>query len=134
MSKTKCAVLVKHHLEALTLPTMCEGREKVASQAAIGNLDHLACIQRLCELELIERRRKAARFPQTTTLDEANVAQQPSIKAPRTFSTSAHTCSQIIAARVVGPPSPHKRHRGSPKPTPTVLAPRPGTRVDRCLR
>ena len=89
MSKTKCAVLVKHHLKALKLPTMCEECEKVASQAAIENLDHLAYLQRLCELELIERERraaerrlKAARFPQTKTLDEFDFAQQPSINKP----------------------------------------------------
>ena len=89
MSKTKCAVLVKHHLKALKLPTMCEECEKVASQAAIENLDHLAYLQRLCELELIERERraaerrlKAARFPQTKTLAEFVFAQQPSINKP----------------------------------------------------
>jgi DNA replication protein DnaC len=89
MSKTKCAVLVKHHLKALKLPEMCEECEKVASQAANENLDHLAYLQRLCELELIERERraaerrlKAARVPQTKTLDEFDFAQQPSINKP----------------------------------------------------
>ena len=45
--------------------------------------------QRLCELELIERERraaerrlKAARFPQTKTLDEFDFGQQPSINKP----------------------------------------------------
>ena len=89
MSKTKCTVLVKHHLKALKLPTMGEECEKVASQAAIENLDHLAYLQRLCELELIERERraaerrlKAARFLQTKTLDEFDFGQQPSINKP----------------------------------------------------
>ena len=75
MSKTKCAVLVKHHLKALKLPTMCEECEKVASQAAIENLDHLAYLQRLCELELIERERRAAER-------QFDFGQQPSINKP----------------------------------------------------
>ena len=89
MSTTKSTVLVKHHLKSLKLPTMVEECEKVASRAAVENLDHLAYLQRLCELELIERewraaerRLKAARFPQTKTLDEFYFGQQPSINKP----------------------------------------------------
>lgn len=55
MSTTKSTVLVKHHLKSLKLPTMSNECEKVASRAAVENLDHLAYLQRLCELELIER-------------------------------------------------------------------------------
>ena len=68
---------------------MTEECERIASQAAIENLGHLAYLQRLRELELIERERraaerrlKAARFPQTKTLDEFDFAQQPSINKP----------------------------------------------------
>ena len=89
MSTTKSMVLVKHHLKSLKLPTMSNECEKVASRAAVENLDHLAYLQRLCELELIERERrvaerrlKAARFPQTKTLDEFDFGQQPSINKP----------------------------------------------------
>jgi hypothetical protein len=89
MSTTKSMVLVKHHLKSLKLPTMSLECEKVASRAAVENLDHLAYLQRLCELELIERERraverrlKAARFPQTKTLDEFDFTQQPSINKP----------------------------------------------------
>jgi len=89
MSTTKSMVLVKHHLKSLKLPTMSQECEKVASRAAIENLDHLAYLQRLCELELIERERraaerrlKAARFPQTKTLDAFDFGQQPSINKP----------------------------------------------------
>ena len=89
MSTTKSTVLVKHHLKALKLPTMSQECDKVASRAAAENLDHLAYLQRLCELELIERERraaerrlKAARFPQTKTLDEFDFGQQPSINKP----------------------------------------------------
>jgi DNA replication protein DnaC len=88
MSTTKSTVLVKHHLKSLKLPTMAEECEKVAPRAAVENLDHRAYLQRLCELELIERERraaerrlKAARFPQTTTLDEFDFGQQPSTGA-----------------------------------------------------
>jgi hypothetical protein len=49
----------------------------VALRAAVENLDHLAYLLQLCELELIERERraaerrlKAAKFPGTKTLDE----------------------------------------------------------------
>jgi DNA replication protein DnaC len=63
MSTTKSTVLVKHHLKALKLPTMSNECEKVASRAA-------------------ERRLKAARFPQTKTLDEFDFGQQPSINKP----------------------------------------------------
>lgn len=89
MTKTKCAVVVNYHLSALKLPTMCEECEKGASQAAIENLDHLANLRRLCELELMERERraaarrlKAARLPQTNTLDGCDFAQQPAIYKP----------------------------------------------------
>ena len=89
MSTTKSTVLVKHHLKSLKLPTMSNECEKVASRAAVENLDHLAYLQRLCELELIERERraaerrlKAARFPQTKTFDEFDFGQQPSINKP----------------------------------------------------
>ena len=89
MSTTKSTVLVKHHLKPLKLPTMSQECDKVASRAAVENLDHLAYLQRLCGLELIERERraaerrlKAARFPQTKTLDEFDFGQQPSINKP----------------------------------------------------
>ena len=89
MSTTKSTVLVKHHLKSLKLPTMSNECDKVASRAAVENLDHLAYLQRLCELELIERERraaerrlKAARFPQTKTLDEFDFGQQPSTTEP----------------------------------------------------
>lgn len=42
MSTTKSTVLVKHHLKSLKLPTMSNECEKVASRAAVENLDHLA--------------------------------------------------------------------------------------------
>lgn len=89
MSETKSTVLVKHHLKALKLPTMGQECEKIAQRAAVENLDHLAYLLQLCELELIERERraaerrlKAAKFPATKTLDEFDFRQQSSINKP----------------------------------------------------
>jgi DNA replication protein DnaC len=89
MSETKSTVLVKHHLKALKLPTMGRECEKVATRAAVENLDHLGYLLQLCELELIERERraaerrlKAAKFPATKTLDEFDFRQQPSVNKP----------------------------------------------------
>jgi DNA replication protein DnaC len=89
MSETKSTVLVKHHLKALKLPTMGRECEKVALRAAVENLDHLAYLLQLCELELIdrerraaERRLKAAKFPATKTLEEFDFRQQSSLNKP----------------------------------------------------
>ncbi len=88
-TETKSTVLVKHHLKTLKLPTMHNECEKTAARAASENLDHLAYLLALCELELVdrerraaERRLKAARFPATKTLDEFDFAAQPSINKP----------------------------------------------------
>jgi DNA replication protein DnaC len=58
------------------LPTIRAECEEVAQRAAADNVDHLAFLLQVCELELIERERKAAerrlkaaRFPTTKTLD-----------------------------------------------------------------
>lgn len=74
---TKSTILLQHHLKALRLPTMQAESEKIAALCAKDNVDHLAFLLRLCELELLERERKAAlrrlkaaRFPTVKTLDE----------------------------------------------------------------
>jgi DNA replication protein DnaC len=89
MSETKSTVLVKHHLKTLKLPTMHSECEKTAVRAAKENLDHLAYLLSLCELELVdrerraaERRLKAARFPASKTLDEFDFDASPSINKP----------------------------------------------------
>lgn len=86
---TKSTVLLKHHLKALKLPTMHAECEKIASRSAADNADHLAFLLALCELELIERERKAAerrlkaaRFPATKLLDEFDFATRPSVNKP----------------------------------------------------
>jgi DNA replication protein DnaC len=88
-TETKSTVLVKHHLKQLKLPTMHAECEKTAARAAQENLDHLAYLLALCELELVdrerraaERRLKAARFPATKTLDEFDFDAQPAVNKP----------------------------------------------------
>ncbi len=88
-TETKSTVLLKHHLKALKLPTMHAECEKIAARAAQDNADHLAFLLQLCELELIERERKAAerrlkaaRFPAHKLLDEFDFAARPSVNKP----------------------------------------------------
>ena len=57
---TRSTVLLKHHLRALKLPTVLAECEKVAQRAAAENADHLGFLLQVCELELIERERRAA--------------------------------------------------------------------------
>ena len=72
--ESKSTVLVKHHLKRLKLPTMYAECEKTAVRASKENLDHLAFLLALSELELVERERraaerrlKAAKFPANKT-------------------------------------------------------------------
>jgi DNA replication protein DnaC len=88
-TETKSTVLVRHHLKSLKLPTMHGECEKVAARAARENLDHLAYLLALCELELVERERragerrlKAAKFPAHKTLDEFDFQMQSSLNKP----------------------------------------------------
>ncbi|WP_237722965.1 ATP-binding protein, partial [Singulisphaera acidiphila] len=73
-------------LRSLKLPTIGAECEKVARQCASERVDHLGYLLRVCELELIERERKAAtrrlkaaRFPALKTLGEFAFAAQPAI-------------------------------------------------------
>jgi DNA replication protein DnaC len=84
--ETKSLVLLSHHLKTLRLPTVLRECEKVAQRCAQENVDHLAFLLQLCELELIERERrasdrrlKAAKFPTHKTLDTFDFQAQPSI-------------------------------------------------------
>ena len=86
---TKSTVLLQHHLKQLKLPTMHAECEKIAVRAAKDNLDHLAFLLQLCELELIERERraaerrlKAARFPAHKLLDTFDFKARPSVNKP----------------------------------------------------
>lgn len=85
-TETKSTVLLQHHLKALKLPTVQRECEKVASRCATENADHLAFLLQLCELELIdrerraaERRLKAAKFPTYKTLETFDFKAQPSL-------------------------------------------------------
>jgi DNA replication protein DnaC len=88
-TETKSTVLLKHHLKALRLPTVLAECEKIAGRCAAENADHLSFLLQLCELELIERERKAAdrrlkaaRFPATKTLDGFDFTARPSLNKP----------------------------------------------------
>ena len=85
-TETKSTVLLRHHLKALKLPTMHDECEKIARRCAADHADHLAFLLQLCELELIERERraaqrrlKAAKFPNIKTLESFDFAARPSI-------------------------------------------------------
>jgi DNA replication protein DnaC len=87
--ETKSAILLKHHLKALKLPTMTGECEKVAARCARENVDHLGFLLQLCELELLERERraasrrlKAAKFPTPKALDAFDFAAAPSVNKP----------------------------------------------------
>ena len=84
--ETKSTVLLAHHLKALRLPTILAECEKVAARCATDNIDHLAFLLQLCELELLDRERRAsdrrlkdAKFPNHKTLDSLDFKSQPSI-------------------------------------------------------
>jgi DNA replication protein DnaC len=84
--ETKSTVLLKHHLKALKLPTMTAECEKTAARCARENVDHLGFLLQLCELELVERERraaarrlKAARFPTAKTLESFDFTAVPSV-------------------------------------------------------
>jgi DNA replication protein DnaC len=88
-TESKSTVLLKHHLKALKLPTLLSECEKVAARCATDNVDHLTFLLQLCELELIERERKAAerrlkaaRFPTAKQLDEFDFTARPSVNKP----------------------------------------------------
>src|SRR5262245_1017281 len=78
--------LLQHHLKALKLPTYPPEHENVAARCTDDNADHLRFLAQLCELELVERERKAAerrlqaaRFPTVKTLDDFDFEAQPSL-------------------------------------------------------
>jgi DNA replication protein DnaC len=87
--ETKSVVLLKHHLKSLKMPTMNSECEKIAARCATENVDHLGFLLRLCEVELLDRERraadrrlKAARFPTYKTLENFDFATQPSVNRP----------------------------------------------------
>ncbi len=84
--ESKSLVLLHHHLKALRLPTITAECEKLARQAAADNVDHLTYLLQLCELELLERERKAAErrlkaahFPTLKSLESFDFSARPSV-------------------------------------------------------
>ena len=82
-------VLLSNHLKALKLPTFAREYEKVSMESAQDRADYPRYLLRLCELERIDRERRnierrirAARFPQTKSLDTFDFAAQPSLNKP----------------------------------------------------
>ena len=67
-TETKSTILLAHHLKALKMPTMVAECDKVAARCAKDNVDHLGFLLQLCELELLEREKKAAIRPRSTRL------------------------------------------------------------------
>ena len=120
MSKheTKSVVLLKHHLKALKMPTMHGECEKIAARCAKENVDHLGFLFQLCELELLDRERraadrrlKAAKFPTHKTLENFDFTAQPSVNKP--LVTELARCAYIDQREnvlLVGNPGTGKTH------------------------
>ena len=79
-------LLLNHHLKTLRLPTFLREYDKLARQCAAEGVDHVRYLQRLAELELIDRERrlverriKAARFPVVKSLDTFDFKAIPSL-------------------------------------------------------
>ena len=86
MSADMPQILLAHHLKALKLPTFLREHEKLARQCAAEGVDHMRYLQRLAELELIDRERrlverriKTARFPAVKSLDSFQFTAIPSL-------------------------------------------------------
>lgn len=79
-------VLLEHYLKLLRLPTFGREYDRVAFQCAQESVDHPRYLLRLCELELLDRERRAtqrrirqARFPVTKSLDSFDFLAIPSL-------------------------------------------------------
>ena len=117
-TETKSTVLLKHHLKALKLPTILAECEKVAARCAKDNIDHLAFLLQITELELIERERKAAlrrlkaaKFPTHKTMENFDFAAQPSVN--KTLTSELMRCQWIedrSNVLMIGNPGTGKTH------------------------
>ncbi len=83
---SKSTLLLEHHLKELRLPTFLREYRKLAAQCAAEGTDHPDYLQRLTELELIDRhqrmvqrRIRAARFPAVKSLDTFDFLAIPSV-------------------------------------------------------
>lgn len=129
--ETKSLVLLRHHLKALRLPTIGAEAEKVAAQAAADNHDHLSYLLQLCELELLEREKRAAerrlkavRFPNIKTLEGFDFAARPSVNKQLVAElTRCEYIDQRENILLVGNPAPANhtsRPRSPPKRAPAA--------------
>ena len=113
-TETKSLVLLKHHLKALKMPTLHGECEKIAARCAKENVDHLGFLLQLCEMELLDRERraaehrlKAAKFPTYKTLENFDFSAQPSINRP--LLTELMRCAYVDKREnliLVGNPAP----------------------------
>lgn len=79
-------VLLDYYLKTLRLPSFSREYDKVAGQCAQEQVDYPRYLLRLCELEVLERERRAmerrirsARFPVTKSLDSFNFTVIPAL-------------------------------------------------------
>lgn len=116
--ETKSLVLLEHHLKQLRLPTVFAECHKVAERCARENVDHLAYLLQLCELELLEREKRstqrrlqAARLPSWKTLEDFDFAAQPSLnRALIVELTRGMYLEQREAVILIGNPGTGKTH------------------------
>lgn len=116
--ETKSLVLLEHHLKQLRLPTVFAECQKVAERCARENVDHLAYLLQLCELELLEREKRstqrrlhAARLPSFKTLDDFDFAAQPSLNRTLIVElTRGMYLDQREAIILIGNPGTGKTH------------------------
>lgn len=79
-------VLLDHYLKTLRLPSFSREYDKVAAQCAQESVDYPRYLLRLCELEVLDRERRAmerrirsARFPVTKSLDSFDFTVIPAL-------------------------------------------------------
>jgi DNA replication protein DnaC len=79
-------IRLREHLKALRLPTIQAECAKLAQECLSAGVDHLGFLLKICELELIERERKAATrrlkaaaLPTIKLISEFDFAAQPTI-------------------------------------------------------
>ena len=96
-------LLLNHHLKTLKLPTFLREYDKLARQCAGEGVDHVRYLQRLAELELIDRERrlveqriKAARFPVVKSLDGFDFKAIPSLNKTLVSSSPAANTSTAM--------------------------------------
>ena len=116
--ETKSTVLLKHHLKALKLLVLHSECDKVAARCASDNVDHLGFLLQLCELELLDRERraagrrlKAAKFPTVKTLEDFDFLAQPSANKPLVLELlRCHYLDRRENVLLVGNPGTGKTH------------------------